>query len=278
MAGINGGASSSPRGVLFDVDGTLVLGDRDSNGYNLLPGAGRVIAELRRRKVPFACLTNGSGDTPQEYVEKLRAAGLDIALEEMWTPAVVAAWHLVSRGVKSALVLGMPGVWKPLQEAGIAVHLPDDAPAAVDAVLVGWHPDVLFPHLIRACDAVDHGAQLYVTSAAIRFATHRGPAIGVSGALITMITKVTGRRATVVGKPARMAMRAVAARMGVAPRDMIVVGDDPSLEIAMARAAGAQAVAVLTGLADRAGLDALPESRRPHHVFSDVGGLLGTVL
>ena len=265
---------SATQGFLFDVDGTLVLGDSDSNGYRMLPGADSVIAELRRRALPFACLTNGSGDTPREYADKLRAAGLDVTEKEMWTPASIAARYLKARGASRVLVLGMPGVWMPLKEAGIEVLLPDDPPAEVDSVLVGWHPEVRFRHIELACEAVWRGAKLYVTSGAILFATHRGRGIGVSGALVAMISKVTGKRAAIMGKPAQLAMRTVVASMGLTPGNVIVVGDDPNLEIAMARVAGSHAVAVLTGLADRSSLDALPPERRPHLILGNVGELL----
>jgi 4-nitrophenyl phosphatase len=59
--------------------------------------------------------------------------------------------------------------------------------------------------------------------------------------------------------------------IGVPIDRMVVVGDDPSLEIAMARRAGAFSVLVATGIAGREGLHALPEAQRPDLMVENVG-------
>ena len=55
-------ASSFPKlgGLMFDVDGTLLLSDRSLGSYELLPGAAETLQELSARNVPFVLLTNGS--------------------------------------------------------------------------------------------------------------------------------------------------------------------------------------------------------------------------
>lgn len=48
------------KGLMFDLDGTLLLSDRFLGGYEVLPGAAELLTELERRAVPFVVLTNGS--------------------------------------------------------------------------------------------------------------------------------------------------------------------------------------------------------------------------
>lgn len=55
---------------VFDLDGTIYLGD------HLLPGAARLIGELRRRGIPVRFLSNNPTKDPQQYVEKLARLGL----------------------------------------------------------------------------------------------------------------------------------------------------------------------------------------------------------
>ena len=107
------------RGVLFDVDGTLLLSDRALGGYELLPGAIEVLTTLKARQVPFALLTNGSAYPPAEQAAKLRAAGLPVDDSQMITPSSIAADHLQRRGIRRALVLGTAGVGQALRDAGI---------------------------------------------------------------------------------------------------------------------------------------------------------------
>jgi NagD protein len=54
------------RGFVFDVDGTLVLGDRRNTGLVPLPGAIEFLELLGARNIPFALLTNGTVRTPEQ--------------------------------------------------------------------------------------------------------------------------------------------------------------------------------------------------------------------
>ena len=67
-------------GLMFDVDGTLLLSDRSLGGYELLPGAAETLAALASRGVPYVLLTNGSAYPPAEQAEKLRKPGFRLAL------------------------------------------------------------------------------------------------------------------------------------------------------------------------------------------------------
>ena len=47
--------AAAPRlkGLIFDLDGTLLLSDRSLGGYEILPGAAELLAELARQAIPF---------------------------------------------------------------------------------------------------------------------------------------------------------------------------------------------------------------------------------
>jgi NagD protein len=90
-----------------------------------------------------------------------------------------------------------------------------------------------------------------------------------------MIRDLTGCRINIVGKPSQEALRCAARRLRVPPRELVVVGDDPSLEMPMARRAGALAVAVRSGLGDDEAYAQLPEAQRPHVVLDGLDDLLG---
>jgi ribonucleotide monophosphatase NagD (HAD superfamily) len=75
-------------------------------------------------------------------------------------------------------------------------------------------------------------------------------------AIIGALHAVTGRRPEIVGKPdPRMAVGALA-RLGVAARDAVLVGDQLDTDMALAQAAGLLDVLVLSGETTRAKLDA----------------------
>jgi 4-nitrophenyl phosphatase len=267
------------RGFLFDLDGTLVLGDRNNHGLVPLPGAVEMTRWLAAQGTPFAIFTNGTTKAPREYARVLASIGLDVPDHAMLTPASSAVAVFARRGYGRVLVLGTDALADPLRDAGIeplmAADLRDgNVPSGLDAVLVGWYPEFTMTALELACHAVWAGAAVYSASQSMFFATAQGRALGTSRAICAMLKSVTGCRVQVVGKPALAALRVAAAALRVRPAELAVVGDAPDLEVAMAHRGRALAIAVTSGLADAASLDGLPAAQRPHLSVPDVAELL----
>jgi len=264
------------RGYIFDMDGTLVLGDRVNHGLRPLPGATAMLEWVRTRRRPYVVFTNGTNRTPAGFARVLRDAGLDVPDELMMTPASSAVVMFARRGFKRVMVLGGSGLIEPLREAGIEVVLPaTGAVPAVDAVFVGWFREFTMDHLEAACHAVWAGAELYSASETPFFASAGGRALGTSRAISAMIRSITGCSLTITGKPSLDALRAAATRLGVPARHLVVVGDDPLLEVPMAHRGGALAAAVDTGLGGPDAYDHLPPRRRPQLHLRGVDELLG---
>ncbi|SFN07417.1 NagD protein [Streptomyces sp. cf124] len=261
------------RGVVFDLDGTLVLGDRRNHGLTPLPGALDVTAALTTRGLPWLTFTNGTTRTPEAYAETLRRIGFDLPDHAMLTPATSAVDHLLAKGHRSVVVLGGEGLKEPLRKAGIEIVAPKGKPKA-DAVLVGWYREFTMDDLEAACHAVFAGATLYSSSQSVFFASADGRALGTSRAICAMISSVTGVAEHIVGKPSMIGLRCAARRLRAAPQELAVVGDDPELEMAMARNAGAIAIAVTTGIHPAARYTALPPEQRPHLTIDGVGKLV----
>ena len=262
-------------GFMFDLDGTLLLSDRHLGGYELLPGAIDVLVRLRERGIPFVVLTNGSAYPPPEQAAKLRGLGLPVGDDQMLTPSSVTAEVMTRDGVRRALILGRPGVAFALAQAGIETVFPGDAAAGkADAVYVGWHPDCNMHDIEAACQAIWAGARLYVASTVPFFATRHGRTMGYSSAIVGAIRHMTHAPMILTGKPSVHALRLVARRLGVRMRQVAVVGDDPGVEIVMARRAGAVAFAVTTGVMDAAEWGRQKGLRRPHRVLAGVHELL----
>ncbi len=262
------------RGFVFDIDGTLALADRQLSGYQPLPGAFETLSLLASRGTPYVAFTNGSTKTPLQLSQALAKAGFDIDPERTLTPLSVAVSVFQRKGHRRILVLGVEGVWRPLAEAGFEIVRSPSRADDADAVLIGWHPEFGLADLDAACRAVWAGAALYTVSAAGALASRDGPALGISGALSAAVRSITRRRAVVVGKPSPAAFEVACERLGAAPAEVVVVGDDLTLENAMALRGGALSVAVHTGLSGPTEIAALPEDRRPHLSLPGVHALL----
>lgn len=263
---------------MFDVDGTLLLGDRALGGYELLPGAVEVLTALRERAFPFVLLTNGSNYPPAQQAAKLRKSGLPVEDMQMITPSSVTAEYMSRHGISRVLVLGTRGVGHALSEAGIeTVYTGETHAGEVDAVYVGWHPECGMKDIEAAAHAVWAGARLFSASDVPFFATRQGRTIGYSFAIVGAIRRLTRASVTVMGKPSLHALRFVAKRLGIPMRHVGVVGDDPLVEVVMARRGGATALAVTTGMTSRDEWLRQPDKRRPHRVLTDLREVLTCV-
>ena len=262
-------------GFMFDLDGTLILSDHLLGGYRALPGAVEILKEMQARGVPFVVLTNGSAYPAAQQAPKLRALGLPISDEALLTPSTVAADLMPRHGVKRALVLGTPGVAQPLEEAGIeTVFTGQDRAAEVQAVYVGWHPECGMKDIEAACKGIWNGAELYVASDVPFFATSAGKTMGYSHAIVAAVRKITRAPMILTGKPSLHALRLVAKKLGVPMRRVGVVGDDPVVEMIMARRGGAMGFGVTTGFTTARDWAAQPRGRRPHRVVRELAEIL----
>ncbi len=265
------GALPPVKGFMFDLDGTLLLSDRSLGGYEVLPGAVDVLSGLKRRGVPFVVLTNGSAYRPSDQAARLRGIGLPIDDDQMLTPSSVAADLMKRAGIGRALVLGARGVGDVLADGGIEITFAGmPRSSEVQAVYVGWHPECNMKDIEAACHAIWAGARLYVASDVPFFATKHGRSMGYSYAILGAIRRMTKARGILTGKPSLHALRFVAKKLGLHASDIAVVGDDPVVEILMARRGGATALGVVTGMTSAADWARQPKLRRPHRVLSDL--------
>jgi len=261
-------------GFMFDLDGTLILSDRNLGGYTLLPGAVELLRELEARNVPYLALTNGSAYPATEQGPRLRALGLPIPDEHLFTPNSVAGHVFRERGFDRVLVLGTQGVVDALTGEGVGVVRPgEDGATSADAVYVAWHPECSMPDIHAGCEAVLAGAALFSASDVPFFASQSGRAFGYSCAIGGAIARVTGAEPEVTGKPSLHAMQFVAAKLGVPAENVVVVGDDPKVETEMARAGGAMGIGITTGTTSAEEWAAQPDERRPHRVIDGLGEL-----
>jgi len=261
-------------GFVFDMDGTLVLGDRNNQGLKALPGAKRMLQFLRKRDIPFVVFTNGTPRPPIAYAQKLRDAGFKLEDEQMLTPSSSAAELFASKGYKRVMVLGGEGLSKPLEDVGIEAVPAELGQRDVDAVYIGWFREFGLKHHEAACEAVWSGATAYSASQVLFFATANGRQLGSSRAISDMLRGATGCKVNVVGKPSIHAVRHAANRLGIKASTMAVVGDDPELEVLMGHKAKGLAVSVQTGLAGPDAFDDWKAHLHPHLNLRSVKDLL----
>src|SRR3712207_1947689 len=98
---------------LMDMDGVLVREEA------AIPGAGEFLARLTELGLPFLVLTNNSIYTRRDLAARLRATGLSVPEEAIWTSALATARFLSDqRPGGTAFTIGESGLTTALHEAG----------------------------------------------------------------------------------------------------------------------------------------------------------------
>ncbi|MEX1158545.1 MAG: TIGR01458 family HAD-type hydrolase [Thermomicrobiales bacterium] len=227
---------NSPAAALIDVDGVLHI-----DGVPI-PGAADALAMLREMGVPFRLLTNTTVRTRASLGNLLREIGFIVSDDEIITASVATAAYVRRRYpgqpcyaiVKGDVLDDFDGV--PLT----------DGPDARVVIIGGAEENFTY-------QALNHAFRLLLDGAAF-VAIHRNPAWQTAsgltldaGAFIRGLEHATGRRATVVGKPAAAFFRAAFRSLGLPPSQVFMVGDDLRQDILPAIRLGATGALVQTG-------------------------------
>ncbi len=176
--------------------------------YEAIPGAAEALEELDARGIPWIALTNGSAYPARVQAPRLRAVGLPVPDERLFTPNSVAAKVIADRGLRRVLVLGTAGVAEALEELGVHLRLARTAAehADCDAVYVAWHPDCTMPHLHAACERCWQARRCSPHPTCRSSPPEEGRSFGYSCAINGAIARVTGAEPEPTGKPSAHAM------------------------------------------------------------------------
>lgn len=267
---------------VFDMDGTIYLGD------NFLPGAKRLIEELRRRGIVVRFLSNNPTKNPQQYAEKLARLGLPTPVGEI-ANTVVTTVRWLKRHYPQATVypIAEAPLIDAIREAGLKIS---EDPAEIDIVIASYDRTFTYQKLQIAFDALKfHQRAFLIATNPDRFC----PLPGGHGepdcaAIVAAIEACTGCKCqTVIGKPNPSMLTealgdALGDTLGGEPGEalegsltnVIMVGDRLSTDIAMAVNTGIVSAMPLTGESQIPDVEALPESERPTYILERIDQLL----
>ena len=249
--------------AMLDLDGVVYVGP------DAVPGAPGHVSAAREAGMRIAFITNNASRPPGAVAEHLRELGVDAGPDDVVTSAQAAARVLRDRvGVGGrVVVLGGGGLVEAVAEAGLVrVGVEDDAAA----VVTGYGPDVLWGQIMRAAVRIKEGLWWVASNTDLTFPTTFGVAPG-HGVLVDTLRRFTGVEPVVAGKPARPLLDETIRRCG--GERPLMVGDRLDTDIEGARAAGIDALLVMTGVTGLSDLVAARPELRPTYVAADLSGL-----
>jgi HAD superfamily hydrolase (TIGR01458 family) len=230
----------SPSGLLIDLDGVVY------DAEDPIKGSAQAIAELRARGLPLLFLTNTTSRPRLALVEKLERFGVPATADELWTPAA-AARQWLGQHVSGPIALFTPDALMP--EFDGLERLPHHAEAGAAAVVIGDLGEAwTYPTLNRAFRLLHSNSEAKLV--ALGMTRYWKAPDGVSldvAPFVKALEHATDRQALVLGKPAREFFLAAAAKLGLEPRDLLMIGDDIQADVRGAQMAGLQGALVRTG-------------------------------
>jgi 5'-nucleotidase len=225
---------------LMDMDGVLVHEETP------IPGADAFLRALREAGTPFMVLTNNSIYTRRDLAARLRASGIDIPEEAIWTSALATAKFLEDqRPGGTAFVIGEVGLTTALHASGYT--LTDRDP---DYVVLGETRTYSFEAITRAIRLITNGSRFIATNPDPTGPTLQGP-LPATGSVAALISRATGVEPYFVGKPNPLMMRSALNAIDAHSEETAMIGDRMDTDIVSGLEAGLHTILVLTGVTTR---------------------------
>jgi HAD superfamily hydrolase (TIGR01450 family) len=221
------------KAVAIDLDGVVYEGAR------LVPGADRAVERLRHLGKKVFFLTNNSGKSRLDLVDKLSRLNVKAGLEEVFTSGYGAGVFLRERRATGVLVLGSLGLKRELTDLGLRVS--DDVRNPY--LVIGLDQEFNYEKIAQGLRAALAGSVLVACNRDSNFTIEDGEFLPGCGAMVAAVEAAAGRSVDhVIGKPEPFLLEVISRRHKLVPGQIAVIGDVLEADIAMANSFGSPSI------------------------------------
>jgi len=246
---------------LTDMDGVLW------HEGKAIAGAQELIDGWLQSGTPHLVLTNNSIYTGRDLSARLKAGGLNVEEERIYTSAMATADFLNSQQPKGkAYVIGEAGLTQAMYEIGYVI-----TEVRPDFVVLGETRNLSFENLAKAIRLIDKGARFIATNPDPTGPSEDGP-LPATGSVAALLTKATGKNPYIVGKPNPMMFRSAMRKIDAHSETTAMIGDRMDTDVVAGIEAGLHTILVRTGISDDAEIAKYPF--RPTEILDSVAALL----
>ena len=224
------------KGILFDLDGTVYLGEKE------VPGAAKFINDLKPNGIRALYVTNRSNRSADVVCDHLRGYGIECEEDDIISTADAAALYLKPG---SYYAIGEENLFDTLNRHGFTYD--DKAP---DYVIVSFDREFNYDKLKTAVGFIYKGAKFVSTNPDHALKMYDDILPG-TGAIVAAVEVGSGIKPITVGKPERIIFDIAIERIGVNRSEVIAVGDNLLTDIPAGAAAGIRTALILTGMSKR---------------------------
>lgn len=224
---------------LFDMDGTLYLGDR------LFDFTKELLLKIRQSGADYLFMTNNSSKSVSAYIEKLERLGIKSVKEDFITSSQATVYFLKKYHPNARLyVCGTQSLKEELKENGFTVTEKLDE---VDAVIMGFDTELTFKKLEDVCKLLLSRDLPYIATNPDYVCPTEYGSVPDCGSVCDMIYNATQKRPIVIGKPQALMPRLAMEIKGVSKQQTAVVGDRIYTDIKSGINAGCVSILVMSG-------------------------------
>ncbi len=253
---------------LFDMDGTLYLGDR------LYPFTRELLQNIRRTGGKYLFMTNNSSKSVADYVKKLEKMGIPATRDDFITSSQATAYYLKQHHAgKTLYVCGTRSLIAELEGEGFPVTT--DIGKA-QCVVMGFDTELTFQKLwdVSKILLTKKDIPYIATNPDLVCPTEFG-SVPDCGSVCIGIKNATGREPVVIGKPSPLMPELAMAQWGYRKEETAVIGDRIYTDVKSGLNAGVMGILVLSGESTLQTLVGSPD--KPHLVLNDAGEILNVL-
>ena len=253
---------------LFDMDGTLYLGDR------LYSFTRDLLDAIRENGAKYLFVTNNSSKSVVDYVKKLERLGISAACEDFMTSSQAAAYYLKKHySGKTLYVCGTRSLKQELMDEGFTVS--EDI-SKTECIVMGFDTELTFQklHDVSYLLLTQPDIPYIATNPDLVCPTEFG-SVPDCGSVCQMIYNATGKSPFVIGKPSAMMPELAMDKMGVTKEQTCVIGDRIYTDVKSGLNAGVTSILVMSGETTPEILAQSPD--KPHLVLQDAGEILSAL-
>ena len=249
---------------LFDMDGTLYLGDR------LFDFTADLLAEIRRTGGRYLFMTNNSSKSVADYIRKLEKMGISATREDFITSSQATAYYLHKHHEGQRLyVCGTESLKQELRMEGFSVT---EEVGKTDCIVMGFDTELTFRKLHDVSYLLLTRELPYIATNPDLVCPTEFGSVPDCGSVCQMIYNATGKRPLVIGKPGPLMPELAMERLGVSKAQTCVVGDRIYTDVKSGLNAGIVGVLVMSGETTPEILTASAD--KPHLVLDSAAEIL----
>lgn len=249
---------------LFDMDGTLYIGDK------LFDFTPRLLNGIRQKGKKYLYITNNSSKSVSAYVKKLEKLGIKADESDFLTSSQATAFYLKKHYPNKTLyVCGTESLKQELAQNGFCITEDIDK---TEVIVMGNDTELTFKKLDDVSHMLCTRDLPYIATNPDYVCPTEYGSVPDCGSVCDMIFNATGKRPVFIGKPSPLMIELAMEKENCTPESTAVIGDRIYTDVKSGLNAKALGVLVMSGETTKEILNQSPD--KPDVVLDNAGEII----